>query len=356
MCWQGEPEHLQFLQQGQFCLLNLSGNQGLQATPDCTNIHVHGHSDRHILPNKLETWKGQRYHGIQMRAFKLETQPEEVRKATLHCLQQAALSRDITHLSTNSSRLFFYIQQKQVRWAMYMQKLLLAVLCGQCWLHVSHLPHLLPPTEPTGISIWTPHCCWQHRHSKMSNFSPAATGAPGTVPALISAHTGHVLFTVSKCSETFNLPKDCPLVCPHRRGMKLVIIKKEKTSYSSFSSLLCEEHAQLKWYQQRQIPWAFSGNTKGSEQGTTLQGPDPWMGQDMMKCPNMPFLSMLLAEKSGFKSSDLVLHHFRFCTQKSWKITSSTGKSNFWLTYLKLLRITVYWYSHRGSQQHRMPH
>lgn len=131
---------------------------------------------------------------------------------------------------------------------MYVQKLLLAVLCGQCWLHLSHLPCLWPPTEPTGISIWTPHCCWQHRHSKRSNLSPAATGAPGTVPALISAHTGHTLFTLSKCSEAFNLPKDCPLVCPHGRGMKLVIIKKEKTSYSSFSSLLCEEHAQLRWY------------------------------------------------------------------------------------------------------------
>lgn len=93
-------------------------------------------------------------------------------------------------------------------------------------------------------------------------FSPGATGASGTVPALISAHIGHVLFTLSKCSQTFNLPKDCPLVFPQRRGIKLVIIKKEKTLLSSFSSLSCEEHAQLKWFQQRQIPWAFSTKTK----------------------------------------------------------------------------------------------
>lgn len=32
---------------------------------------------------------------------------------------------------------FFTIQQNQVRPPMYMQKLLLALLCGQCWLHVS---------------------------------------------------------------------------------------------------------------------------------------------------------------------------------------------------------------------------
>lgn len=73
LCWQGEPE--QFLQHSQICLLDLSGNHRLQATPDCTN-HIHGHSDIHVLPNKLDKWKGQNYHGIQMRTFKLEMQPE----------------------------------------------------------------------------------------------------------------------------------------------------------------------------------------------------------------------------------------------------------------------------------------
>lgn len=47
VCWQGEPVHLQFLQHSQFCLLDLSGNQGLQATLDSTNSHIHGHSDIH---------------------------------------------------------------------------------------------------------------------------------------------------------------------------------------------------------------------------------------------------------------------------------------------------------------------
>lgn len=40
LCWQGEPEHLQFLQHSQLCLLDPSGNHGLQATPDCTNISM----------------------------------------------------------------------------------------------------------------------------------------------------------------------------------------------------------------------------------------------------------------------------------------------------------------------------
>lgn len=174
---------------------------------------------------------------------------------------------------------------------------------------------------------------------------------------LLSAHIGHVLFTLSKSSETFNLPKDCPLVCPQGRGMKLCHYKeRKKASYSSFSSLLCEEHAQLKWFQQWQIPWAFSNYMKGSEQGATLQGLDPWMGQDIMGYPNMLFLFTLLSKKSRFKSSDLVLLSFQILYREVLKITSPTGKSNFWLTYPKFQRITVSWYSHRGSQQRRECH
>lgn len=87
---------------------DLSGYQGLQATPDSTNSHIPGYSDIHILPNEPEKCKGQRYHSIQMRACKPGRQPEVVRTATWHCLQQVALKRNITHLFTNSSHLFFY--------------------------------------------------------------------------------------------------------------------------------------------------------------------------------------------------------------------------------------------------------
>lgn len=82
-----------------------------------------------------------------------------------------------------------------------------------------------------------------------------------------------------------------------------------------------------------------------SEQEATLQGPDPWRGIPIS-------LSSFVIWNLGTKSDYLNLsYHFRFCTQKCWKITSSTEESNFWLTYPKL-QTTVYWYSHRGSQQH----
>lgn len=127
-------------------------------------------------------------------------------------------------------------------------------------------------------------------------FSPGATSASGTVPAL-SPQRARIIYFVKMFRE-FNLPKDCPLVCPQGRGMKLSHYKeRKKASYSSFSSLLCEEHAQLKWFHQRQIPWAFSNYMRGSEQGTTLQGLHPWMGQDIMGCPNTLFLFTLLSKK-----------------------------------------------------------
>lgn len=140
---------------------------------------------------------------------------------------------------------FFPIQQKQVRHPMYMQKLLLAVLCGQCWLHMSHLPCLLPPTEYTGISIWTPHCCCQHWHSKRSNLQPWSHRCFWhRACSYLSPH--RALFTLSKHSETFNLPMDCPLVCPQGRGMKSVIIKKEqKPPTASFP--LCSVRNMPKW-------------------------------------------------------------------------------------------------------------
>lgn len=186
-------------------------------------------------------------------------------------------------------------------------------------------------------------------------FSPGATSASGTVPAL-SPQRAHIIYFVKMFRE-FNLPKDCPLVCPQGRGMKLSHYKeRKKASYSSFSSLLCEEHAQLKWFHQRQIPWAFSNYMKGSEQGTTLQGLHPWMGQDIMGCSNTLFLFTLSSKKSRFKLSDWVLISFQILHREVLKITSPTGKSNFWLTYPNLQRITVSWYSHRGSQQHTECH
>lgn len=292
MCWQGEPEHLQLLQHSQFCLLNLSGDQRLQATPDCTNNHIHGHWHTHTTKLTRTTERTWRYHGIQMRAFRLETEPKVARTATWHRLQ-AALNRNITHLSTNSFHLFFLLSSKT-------RSDLLCTCKNSHWLYfVGSVDYTwqvkchLVNTQGSASGILS--VPGNTDTAKGSIFSPGATGASGTVPALISAHTGHVFFTLSKYSQTFNLPKDCPLVCPQGRGIKLVIINKEKTLLSSFSSLLCEEHAQLKWFQQRQISWAFS--TKTSEQEATLQGPDPWRGQDTMGYPNISFLFCYLKSR-----------------------------------------------------------
>lgn len=171
MCWQGEPEHLQLLQHSQFCLLNLSGDQRLQATPDCTNNHIHGHWHTHTTKLTRTTERTWRYHGIQMRAFRLETEPKVARTATWHRLQ-AALNRNITHLSTNSFHLFFLLSSKT-------RSDLLCTCKNSHWLYfvgsvdyTFHLPCLLAPSEYTGISIWNPQCSWQHRHSKRFNLQP----------------------------------------------------------------------------------------------------------------------------------------------------------------------------------------
>lgn len=216
-------------------------------------------------------------------------------------------------------------------------------LCLTC--HVSY-----HPPNPQGSASGLLTVVGNTDTAKGPIFSPGATGAPGTVPALISVHIGHGLFTLSKHSEIFNLSKDCPLVCPQGRGMKLVIIKK-KTSYSSFSSALWGTCPAEVIPAEASTLSLFISNTKGSEQGATPEGPDLWMGQDMMGCPNMPFLFTLLSQKSRFKSSDLVLYHFRFCPKKSWKSHHALERVIFgWLSQ-NFRELTVYWYSHRGSQQ-----
>lgn len=73
MCWQGNLSTCRFHSR------DSSACSTSQATKDsrphltvqqpCPWAHTH-------TANELETWKGQRYHGIQMRAFKLETQQQ----------------------------------------------------------------------------------------------------------------------------------------------------------------------------------------------------------------------------------------------------------------------------------------
>lgn len=192
LCWQGKPE--QFLQHSQICLFDLSGNHGLQATPDCTNNHIHAHSDIHILSNKPDKWKGQRYHGIQMRTFKLEMQPEVVRTATWHCLQQVALNRNITTFIYKFLLFIFFLSSrnrsdtpcicKNSYWLYFVGSV--DYICLIC--HVSY--HLLN-TQGSASGLLT--AAANTDTAKGPIFSPGATGASGTVPALISAHTGHYL-------------------------------------------------------------------------------------------------------------------------------------------------------------------
>lgn len=180
-----------------------------------------------------------------MRAFKPEMQPQVVRTATQHCFQQT-LNRSITHLSTNSSHLFFLLSRRNMSdvpctcknsyWLYFVGSV--DYVCLTC--HVSY--HLLN-TQGSAPGLLTVSGNTDTITGPI--FSPGATSASGTVPAL-SPQRARIIYFVKTFRE-FNLPKDCPLVCPQGRGMKLSHYKeRKKASYSSFSSLLCEEHAQLK--------------------------------------------------------------------------------------------------------------
>lgn len=227
-----------------------------------------------------------------------------------------------------------------------------------------HLPCLLPPSEQTGINIWKHCCCWQHTHSWSSNLQPWSR--THTSPAFTWAHKGQVLFTLPKCSETFNLSKDCAFAFLQGRGQKLIIIKKEQETRQLLFPCALWGTCPVEVIPPEANTMSPPRCQNRGWTGHTSPGLDPWT--DYYRMPKCTF-SLYIATSCylrilecylGFKSADLVLVSFSdFSQHKSWKSCHSQGKRAQCLCNLSQTSESNFFplfSSHRGGQQtHRMP-
>lgn len=229
MCWKGEPVHLQFVQHSQFCLLR---PLRLPRTPGYTWQYkqpypwILWHTHTAKWTRKMQRTEVRQYSNESLQTRKttrssqdsnLTLSPTSSFKKEHHTFIYKFLP--FIFLLSSRNRSDVPCMCKNSYWLYFVGSV--DYICFIC--HVSY--HLLNTQGSASVLLTV---AGNTDTAKGPILSPGAPGASGMVPALISAYIGHVLFILSKCSETFNLSKDRPLFCPQGRGMELVIIKKEK--------------------------------------------------------------------------------------------------------------------------------